>query len=263
LERWPEGIEEESFFQKNASSYFTSWLRTFAVERKDHQKIVHYPVVEDEADLLYLVNQGTITFHTQMSRVDDHDHPDIMVLDVDPPETRATASSTPASGGRPKRRNRSGDPTTLGSETPFRRAAEVAFLLREQLREAGLDTVVKTSGKRGLHLAFPLTGGRDYESARTELEAFFDALVARHPDLLTTQIRKNKRGGRVYLDALRMSPGATIVPPYVVRPTPEATVSMPVTWEELESLSDGRGFTIKTAPVRLEDTGDLWAALVS
>ncbi len=136
-------------------------------------------------------------------------------------------------------------------------------MLREQLREAGLEAVVKTSGKRGLHLAFPLTGGLDYEAARAQLEALFADLAARHPALLTTHIRKNKRGGRVYLDALRMSPGATIVPPYVARPTPEATVSMPVTWEELETLSDGRGFTIKTGIERLEKTGDLWAPLVS
>ncbi len=96
LERWPEGVEDGSFFQKNASSYFPSWLRTFPVERKDHQKVVHYPVVEDEADLLYLVNQGTITFHTQMARVDDPEHPDIMVLDVDPPEDDAAAARPPA-----------------------------------------------------------------------------------------------------------------------------------------------------------------------
>ncbi len=139
----------------------------------------------------------------------------------------------------------------------------MAFLLREQLRETGLEPVVKTSGKRGLHLAFPLTGGQDYEAARTELDELFADLEARYSDLLTTQIRKNKRGGRVYLDALRMSPRATIVPPYVARPIPEATVSMPVTWEELTTLSDGHGFTIKTAPARLESTGDLWADLVS
>lgn len=256
LERWPEGVEDGSFFQKNASSYFPSWLRTFPVERKDHQKVVHYPVVEDEADLLYLVNQGTITFHTQMSRVDDPEHPDIMVLDVDPPEDDAAAAAR--RGGQSTRAADAPDPAT-----PFRRAVEVAFLLREQLQEAGLESVVKTSGKRGLHLAFPLAGGLDYEAARAQLEALFADLADRHPALLTTHIRKNKRGGRVYLDALRMSPGATIVPPYVARPTPEATVSMPITWEELETLGDGRSFTIKTAIERLEDTGDLWASLVS
>ncbi|MFH0915872.1 MAG: hypothetical protein V1912_05430 [bacterium] len=255
LERWPEGVEDESFFQKNASSYFPSWLRTFPVERKDHQKIVHYPLVDDEADLLYLVNQGTITFHTQMSRVDDPEHPDLMVLDVDPPEVERAGT-----GGAGKGKAR--EAAAAGS-TPFERAAEVAVLLREQLRAAGWDPVVKTSGKRGLHLAFPLEGDLDYTQARTQLEALFAEVAGRNPTLLTTQIRKNKREGRVYLDALRMSPGATIVPPYVARPTPEATVSMPLAWEELETLPDARGFTIKTAPARLEETGDLWAGLLA
>ena len=268
LERWPEGIEDGSFFQKDASSYFPSWLHAFPVERKDHQKIVHYPLVEDEADLLYLVNQGTITFHTQMSRVDDPDHPDLMVLDVDPPEddeATAPGAGSPPTGGVASATGVAGD-SGAGSgtgrgPTPLQRAAEVAVLLREDLRAAGWDPVVKTSGKRGLHLAFRLDGGLDYTQARAQLEGLFAEVVTRNPTLLTTQIRKNKREGRVYLDALRMSPGATIVPPYVARPTPEATVSMPVTWEELETLGDGHGFTIKTAVARLEKTGDLWEVL--
>ncbi len=265
LERWPEGIEDGSFFQKDASSYFPHWLRTFPVERKDHQKIVHYPLVEDEADLLYLVNQGTITFHTQMARAADPEHPDVMVLDVDPPEDGGAAGpvgAAPPPGTTPAGAAPAPGPLPApGASTPFERAAEVALLLREQLRAAGLDPVVKTSGKRGLHLAFRLEGDLDYVQARTWLEELFAEVAARNPTLLTTQIRKNKREGRVYLDALRMSPGATIVPPYVARPTPEATVSMPVTWEELESLRDGRGFTIKTAAARLEQTGDLWEVL--
>jgi len=251
LERWPDGVEDASFFQKNASSYFPPWLRTFAVERKDHRKIVHFPLVDDEADLLYLVNQGTLTFHAQMSLTEDPGHPDLMVLDIDPPESAQIAGLKAPAG----RERRSAGPT------PFRRAAEVAFLLRDELRGGGWDPAVKTSGKRGLHLAFPLSGDLDYAEARRDLEALFEKLVERHPKLLTTQIRKSKRGSRVYLDALRMSPGATIVPPYVTRPTPEATVSMPVTWDELHTLDDGRGFTIKTALTRLEKTGDLWAGL--
>jgi bifunctional non-homologous end joining protein LigD len=248
LERYPEGVQNGSFFQKNASSYFPPWLRTYPVERRDGKKIVHFPLVDDEADLLYLVNQGTITFHTQMSRITDPVHPDVMVLDVDPPEINGPEVAT--GGNNPQR------------SAQFRLAAEVAVLLREQLRAAGFDPVVKTSGKRGLHLAFRLDGRMDYAEARAQLGRLFAELAARNPDLLTTLIRKNKREGRVYLDALRMSPGATIVPPYVVRPTAEATVSMPVTWEELDSLRDGRAFTVKTAPARLEKTGDLWAGLM-
>jgi bifunctional non-homologous end joining protein LigD len=264
LERWPEGVEDGSFFQKDASSYFPSWLHTFPVERKDHQKIVHYPLVEDEADLLYLVNQGTLTFHSQMSRIDNPEHPDLMVLDVDPPEgDAAAAAGGSADSAGATAESSADDPavTAPRETTPFRRAAEVAFLLREQLRAAGWDPVVKTSGKRGLHLAFRLSGDLDYHAARSQLETLFEEVAARNPKLLTTNIRKVRRVGRVYLDALRMSPGATIVPPYVARPTPEATVSMPVTWEELETLPDGRGFTIKTAPGRLAKTGDLWKGL--
>lgn len=274
LERWPEGVEDGSFFQKNASSYFPSWLQTFPVERKDHQKIVHYPLVQDTADLLYLVNQGTITFHAQMSRVSDPEHPDLMVLDVDPPESDSDLTFAESEGRTGPEADR--QPSKRGADeieegacrppsgrsTPFKRAAEVAFLLRDRLREAGHNPLVKTSGKRGLHLAFSLAGGLDYEAARRSLEMIFAELAAKHPTLLTTHIRKNRREGRVFLDALRMSPGATIVPPYVARPTPQATVSMPVEWDELESLRDGRAFTIKTAPKRLKKTGDIWASLV-
>ena len=247
LERYPEGVQNGSFFQKNASSYFPPWLRTYPVERRDGKKIVHFPLVDDEADLLYLVNQGTIAFHTQMSRTTDPVHPDVMVLDVDPPEIDGPQGAVAS-----RQTSRSAQ---------FKLAAEVAVLLREQLRAAGFDPVVKTSGKRGLHLAFRLDGQMDYTEARAQLGRLFAELAARNPNLLTTLIRKNKREGRVYLDALRMSPGATIVPPYVVRPTAEATVSMPVTWEELDSLQDGCAFTIKTAPARLEKMGDLWAGL--
>ncbi len=273
LERWPEGVEDGSFFQKDASPYFPPWLRTFPVERKDHQKVVHYPLADDAADLLYLVNLGTLTFHTQMARIDDPEHPDIMVLDVDPPEVPPEAPPAtpqePPPGARSEKRPEARNPALPGPSsgaggstlTPFQRAAEVAFLLREALKQAGFDPLVKTSGKRGVHLAFPLTGDLDYSQARVQLKELFASLVKRHPRLLTTDIRKAKRGGRVYLDALRMSPGATIVPPYVTRPTPEATVSTPVTWEELAHLQDGLAFTVLTVPARLAWTGDLWAPL--
>ncbi len=257
LERWPEGVEDGSFFQKDASTYFPQWIKTFPMERKDHHKIVHYPLVADAADLLYLVNQGTLTFHTWLSRSGEWDHPDLMVLDVDPPESPELAGSSTTGAAR-------SEAGGIGGEvrTPFRQAAEVAVILRDQLQKAGFDPVVKTSGKRGLHLAFKLTGHPDYAEARAQLADMFAQAAKKRPDLLTTEIRKNKREGRVYLDALRMAAGATIVPPYVVRPTPTATVSAPVTWTELETLEDGRAFTIKSTPPRLAKLGDLWAGLL-
>jgi bifunctional non-homologous end joining protein LigD len=236
MERWPDGVGEGSFYQKDAPSYFPDWLRTHAVRYQRSGKTDHHPLVDDVADLLYLANLGTLTLHTFLSLTDDLEHPDILVIDVDPPEAASGAAG-------------------------FKQAVDTAFLLRDELTALGLDPLVKTSGKRGLHLALPLDGSLDYQQARDTLAQLFDRLVARHPDLVTRDIRKAKRGDRVYLDALRMALGATVVPAYVVRPTPTATVSMPVTWEELPGIESGVAFDITNALERLRATGDLWAAL--
>jgi bifunctional non-homologous end joining protein LigD len=236
MERWPEGVESGSFYQKDAPSYFPPWLRTEAVHYAHSGKTDHHPLADDVADLLYLVNQGALTLHTFLSRADDLEHPDILVIDIDPPEE----ASGPAG---------------------FHQAVDSAFRLREELTALGMDPLVKTSGKRGLHLALPLDGSLDYPQARETLAQLFDRLVARYPDLLTRDIRKAHRGGRVYLDALRMALGATVVPAYVVRATATATVSMPVTWEELPGIESGAAFDITNAPARLQYTGDLWASL--
>jgi bifunctional non-homologous end joining protein LigD len=236
MERWPEGVVDGHFYQKDAPAYFPEWLKREAVHYPHSGKTDHHPLVSDVADLLYLVNLGTLTLHTFLSRTDDLDHPDILVIDLDPPEEAADAEG-------------------------FRLAVHSAFLVREELGRLGLEPFVKTSGKRGLHLALPLDRRLDYQQARESLTQLFERLSSAYPDRLTRDIRKAKRGGRVYLDALRMALGATVVPAYVVRATPSATVSMPVTWDELPGLESGAAFDITNAPARLARTGDLWAAL--
>jgi len=238
LERYPEGVEGESFYQKDVPSYYPEWLRTFSKKYERAGKLVHHPLVDDLADLLYLVNLGTLTFHTILARIDDPTHPDVLVIDVDPP---AAGDEEPSSA--------------------FDRAREAAHLLRDQLREEGLEPLVKTSGKRGLHLGLPLDGSLDFAQVRDVLATLFEKAIARRPELLTQEARKEKRGDRVYLDALRMAHGASVVPPYVVRPTPVASVSMPLTWEELDALEDPLVFTVRTAMERLREVGDLWAPL--
>jgi bifunctional non-homologous end joining protein LigD len=136
MERWPEGVENGSFYQKDAPSYFPAWLRTHAVHYRPSGKTDHHALADDVADLLYLVNQGALTLHTFLSRTTDLQHPDILVIDVDPPEE--------ASGPE-----------------GFRQAVETALLLREELASLEMDPLVKTSGKRGLHLALPLDGSLD------------------------------------------------------------------------------------------------------
>lgn len=242
MERWPEGIAEHSFYQKDAPSYFPDWLRRHPMSYRRAGKTVHHPLVDDAADLLYLVNLGTLTLHAFLSRLPDLEHPDHVVIDIDPPpDSRASEGS--------------------GARDAFLLAVEAAHLFREELAGMGMDPLVKTSGKRGLHLALPLDGALDFGEVRASLTALFNRLITRYPHRLTREARLDRRGGRVYLDALRMALGATVVPPYVVRPTPGATVSMPVTWEELDHLEDPTAFTVRTALPRLALTGDLWAPL--
>lgn len=245
LERWPEGITGQSFYQKDLPSYIPDWLRRHAMEYRHARRTVHHPLVDDVADLLYLVNLGTLTLHAFLSRTVDLEHPDHLVIDIDPPDSQPAASS-----GHP-----------LSANQAFSLAVETACLLRDELVSAGMDPLVKTSGKHGLHLALPLDGSLDFGEVRASLADLFDRLISRHPDRLTRESRLERRDGRVYLDALRMALGATVVPPYVVRPTPQATVSMPVTWQELEHLESPAVFTVRTATARLTRTGDLWAAL--
>ncbi len=236
LERYPEGVEGPSFYQKDAPTYFPDWLRVASIAAAHRAKTVRHPLVDDSGGLLYLVNLGTLTLHTTLARIDDLDHPDILVLDIDPP-------------------------AVLSGADAFRRSIEAARLLRDEMRAAGLDPLVKTSGKRGLHLGLPLDRRLTYAQVREVLGEILAAVIARAPDRLTREARKERRGDRVYLDALRMAPGATVVPPYVVRATDNAAVSMPVEWEELDTLEHAGAFTIRDALPRLERTGDLWASL--
>lgn len=246
MERWPEGITGQSFYQKDLPTFVPEWLRRHTMEYRHAQRTVHHPLVDDVADLLYLVNLGTLTLHAFLSRTVDLEHPDHLVIDIDPPHSEPT----PAAGLGPP-----------AASEAFALAVETAHLLRDDLVSAGMDPLVKTSGKHGLHLALPLDGSLDFAEVRASLTDLFDRLIRRHPDRLTRESRLERRDGRVYLDALRMSIGATVVPPYVVRPTPQATVSMPVTWQELGRLESPDVFTVRTVLARLARMGDLWAAL--
>lgn len=239
MERYPEGIAGESFYQKDVPSYYPDWLRRFSKKYHHSDRVVQHPLVDDVADLLYLANLGVLTFHIFLSRTGDLEHPDLLVIDIDPPESPAADAIRAA----------------------FARAREAAHLLRGTLREAGLDPLVKTSGKRGLHLGLPLDGSLDFPQVREILASLFDSAIDARSDLLTKEARKKERGDRVYLDALRMALGANVVAPYVVRATPAASVSMPLTWEELDDLDDPFSFNVRTAGERLARVGDLWAPL--
>ena len=173
-----------------------------------------------EETLLYLVNQGALTFHPWLSRLSDLDRPDFVLFDLDP-------------GG-----------------AAFADVVAVALRLHELLKEEGVEAFVKTSGKSGLHVLTPWGAEGGYDEARGWARTVAERAVETLPDQATLDIRKNKRGGRVYVDVLQNARGKHVVPPYVVRATPTATVSTPLRWNELTPALDPTRFNVRTMAER-------------
>jgi bifunctional non-homologous end joining protein LigD len=221
LERLPEGVGDgPHFWQKNTPAYYPAWLPRVELET-ERGKPVQYALVNDLPSLLYLVNQGTLTFHPWFSRVADLDHPDFVLFDLD-----------------------------VGKAT-FAAAVAVAKRLHEALDAQGVEAFVKTSGKKGLHVLTAWTDEGGYDEARGWAQRVAAEVTAAMPDQATVEIRKAKRGDRVYIDTLQNARGHHAVPPFVLRAVPGAPVSMPLTWRELRPDLDPASFNLRTVFRRL------------
>jgi bifunctional non-homologous end joining protein LigD len=231
LERYPAGIGQPGFIQKNAGRGAPDWLETVEVPKREGS--VRYPIVRDVRSLLWLANQNCITPHVWTSRVPDLLHPDLCVVDLDPPEDDDAGAVRGA-----------------------------ALAVRDALSELGLASFVKTSGSKGFHVVIPLAEHETYESAWRFAHGLGAVLVKRHPDTLTQEFLKVDRAGRILLDMGRNGHGATYAAVYAVRPKPGAPVSAPCTWDEVESGAvEPRSFTLRTLRARVDRLGDLWADL--
>lgn len=230
MERYPDGIKGQSFFHKRVPEHFPDWIARVEVAKEDGRLTM--PLCEDAAALAYLANQAAITLHPWLSRADLPDHPDKLIFDLDPP-----------------------------GEDAFAVVRWTAFELRALLTDIGLRPLVMTTGSRGLHVVLPLDRSHTFDEARTVAREIAEVLAARHPDDLTTEPRKNKRRGRLYLDIQRNAYAQTGVAPYSVRPRPGAPVATPLTWDELKDEAIGpRHWTLHTIPDRLAKHGDPWSA---
>jgi bifunctional non-homologous end joining protein LigD len=228
MERYPSGIGEKGFWQKDVSKGFPAWLERVDVPKKDGT--VHHPIIRDTRSLIWVANQNTITAHVWTSRVPNLYYPDICVFDLDPSADR---------------------PAEL-------RAAALA--LRELLNELGLPSWLKTSGSKGFHIVVPLDGKAGFGDVARFANSVGTTLVNRDPAHLTQEFSKADRRGRIYVDTGRNGYGATFAAAYAVRAKPGAPVSAPCTWEELEHGEVGPGtFTLRTMPVRVAAVGDLWS----
>jgi bifunctional non-homologous end joining protein LigD len=228
MHRFPDGLSGESFFQKKAPDYFPDWVRRVTVP-KEGGRVTHV-VCDDAPTLVYLADQACLTPHVWLSRADRPDHPDRLVFDLDPPaggvaETRSAARAT-------------GD----------------------LLGELGLDCFVMTTGSRGYHLMVPLDRRATFDTVRGFAHRVAQLLVARDPERLTTEHRKNRRGPRVFLDYFRNGYAQTTVAPYSLRAGSGAPVATPIDWEELGG-TDPQSYTIRNLFRRLAQKHDPWERL--
>jgi DNA ligase D len=233
LIRAPDGVEGERYYQKATPAYAPSWIRTVTIPAPSAKRDVAYTVCNDAATLAWLGNQAALEFHPAPVRRDRLERPDWLVVDIDPPDDA------------------------------FDAAVDVAFLVLDVLDDLGLDTLVKTTGGKGLHIVVPIARHVSPEQLRHAAVRLTAIVSDRRPDLVTAEFRKAGRGGRVMLDPSRNGTGATIVAPYSPRARPEATVSFPVVPDELRSITPG-DFTVATVPERLDGAGPArWSAAAS
>jgi bifunctional non-homologous end joining protein LigD len=232
MERYPNGIGQKGFMQKDVSRGFPAWLERIEVPKKGG--VVHHALINDLRSLLWMANQNTITPHVWISRAPRLYYPDLCVFDLDPAEDDA------------------------------RTVADVALALRDLLKELELASWIKTSGSKGFHIVVPLDGRARMGEVARVADAVGRMLVERDPTRLTQEFSKADRGGRIYVDTGRNGYSATFAAPYAVRPKPGAPVSAPVTWDEVESGTIGpRSFTLRAVPQRVAAVGDPWAELLT
>jgi DNA ligase D len=213
LVRAPDGVTGEQYYQKDTPKYAPSWIKTVTIPavRRD----VAYTVCNDAATLSWLGNQAALEFHPAPVRRDNVDKPDVLTIDIDPPDDA------------------------------FDAAVEVALLVLEVTDDLGMRTLVKTTGGKGLHIVAPIQRRVTADELRFAANRLTEIVQGRRPDLVTAEFRKADRGGKVMLDPSRNSTGATVVAPYSPRARDEATVSFPVVPDELKK-TDPSTFTVAT-----------------
>ncbi|MDF2710687.1 MAG: ATP-dependent ligase [Nonomuraea muscovyensis] len=230
LKRHPDGIHTEAIYQKRMPAKHPDWLQTVTVTFPSGRKADSLRVTEVAA-IAYCANLGTIDFHPWQVRAGDVERPDELRIDLDPQPGVAFAA-----------------------------AREAAFLTREVLGELGMTGFVKTSGNRGLHIAVRIEPRWDFVEVRHAGIALARAVEDRAPHLVTTAWWKEERGERVFVDFNQNARDRTVVSAYSVRARPAATVSAPLTWDEL-SDAEPADFDIRTVPARFAKLGDVHAAI--
>jgi len=235
LKRYPNGIAEEFFFQKNAEDKVPEWVRLEPIFSEHNQDKIHYIICNDRATLLYLANLACIDHNPWMSRLGSLDNPDFALIDLDPTEG-----------------------------CPYHQIVEAAQLVKKTLDQLGLAGYPKTTGGDGMHVYVPLEPIYTYEQVRTFAELLSILVIRENPDLFSTPRTVSRRKkGKVYFDYLQISSAKTIAAPYVLRAYPGAPVSTPLDWSEVKAGLEPSQFNIHNALGRFERVGDLFEPVLT
>ena len=234
LDRYPDGIDGKSFFQKKAPDFVPDWVVTTSIWSDEEEgEEARYFLANDEQALRYLVNLGAIPLHVWHSRLATLQSPDWCVLDLD------------------------------AKDAPFAAVIRTAREIHKLCKAIELPDFVKTSGATGLHVLLPLGGSCTYDQSKQLGSVLSSIVTQRLPDETSIDRLPRHREGRVYLDFLQNGYGKLIVSPYSVRPLPRAPVSTPLRWSEVTGTLDPKKFTIQTVPARLRRMkSDPWAGLL-
>lgn len=225
MHRFPDGIDGESFYQKDASDYFPKWIKQVLVEKKAGYN--NFVVCQNQATLVYIANQACITFHIWLSKIDMLDYPDKMIFDLDP-----------------------------SPGNTFNQVCKAALELKDLLENLNLKSFVMSTGSKGLHVVVPLDRNFNFDQVKNCAQDCARILVNNNTNL-TMAIQKEKRGKKIFIDTLRNQYSSTSVAPYSVRAIARAPVATPLYWDELldKSLS-AQKYNINNIFSRLSSVGD-------
>jgi bifunctional non-homologous end joining protein LigD len=234
MKRYPNGATGKCFFMKRAPSPRPDWIETCAIEHGSGS-VIDFPMVQDLASLLWVVNLGCIDLNQWYARCDDVNRPDYLHFDLDP---------------------------VVGAS--FARVCETALLVREALEALGMTPLAKTTGSSGIHIYVPIVRGPLQKQVWTFAKEFARVMEARAPKLITAEYRIAQRPrGHVLVDYNQNAWGRTLASIYSPRPTPRAAVSTPVTWAEIEKGIEIDDFRLDNVPARVKRIGDLWKPLLA
>jgi bifunctional non-homologous end joining protein LigD len=233
MKRYPNGAAGPYFFMKRAPTPRPEWIRTCTIDH-GNGNVIDFPVIDDVPSLLWVINLGCIDLNQWYAKCDDINRPDYVHFDLDP------------------------------GDADFAQVRECSLIVREALQTLGMKPLVKTSGSKGMHVYVPIVRGPLQKAVWTFAKALAVELASRHPALMTSAYKvANRPRGRVLVDYNQNRWGSTLASIYSVRPRPLATVSTPLTWDEVAAGAATEDFRLDNVPERIAAVGDLWKPLLA